>query len=240
MRTQIDCDQPAREALDSFVRGVSELLGSNLRGLYLGGSLARGCYQPDTSDIDLLVVIEGPLSGHKQEQMLGILQRLAKPFDLTFVTAAQLNQDRFPTPVEFLLKMNSQIVHKPEGSRDFLLQRQDLWECGIDLVGRSLELEPAPWGLLQKCIDHVFPHILPKFRNPALMLCRCVYAVRHRRLCSKQDAGRWAQTALEPRFRSLVDQDLQGYSRSTRVRLARDELRAFEDYCLDLIGHDRD
>ena len=48
--------------LSEWVRGVKRLLGENLIGLYLSGSLAYGDFVPERSDIDLQAVVQSPLT----------------------------------------------------------------------------------------------------------------------------------------------------------------------------------
>jgi predicted nucleotidyltransferase len=50
------------ELLDALVTGIQAVLGDNLVGVYLRGSLVTGDFDPRTSDIDFLAVTERPLS----------------------------------------------------------------------------------------------------------------------------------------------------------------------------------
>ena len=47
--------------LTEWVEGLKSLLGKNLVGLYLSGSLAYGDFVPERSDIDLEAVVRSPL-----------------------------------------------------------------------------------------------------------------------------------------------------------------------------------
>ncbi len=51
--------------LDEAQKALSELYGERLRGVVLYGSVARGDFNED-SDIDLLVLLEGPLAYGKE------------------------------------------------------------------------------------------------------------------------------------------------------------------------------
>ena len=48
--------------LDKFTHAVKEITGEKLTGIYLHGSLAMGCFHPEKSDIDLIVVVSENLS----------------------------------------------------------------------------------------------------------------------------------------------------------------------------------
>ena len=43
--------------INSYVSHSKEILGENLVGIYLHGSLAMGCFNPQKSDIDLIIVV---------------------------------------------------------------------------------------------------------------------------------------------------------------------------------------
>ena len=53
---------PYQELLDRFVSENRKILGDNLVGVYLHGSAAMGCFHPETGDLDLLTVVNDPLS----------------------------------------------------------------------------------------------------------------------------------------------------------------------------------
>jgi len=48
--------------LTEWVEGLKRLLGNEVVGLYLSGSLAYGDFVPDRSDIDLQAVVRNPLT----------------------------------------------------------------------------------------------------------------------------------------------------------------------------------
>jgi predicted nucleotidyltransferase len=58
---RLKMDGRERDAVREFVARVHDLVGKNLVGVRLFGSYARGDHRPD-SDIDIAVVVEGPLS----------------------------------------------------------------------------------------------------------------------------------------------------------------------------------
>lgn len=52
------------EVLTHFVSMCQRMMGKNLVGVYLHGSLAMGCFNPWESDLDLLVVVDKDLAVH--------------------------------------------------------------------------------------------------------------------------------------------------------------------------------
>ena len=226
------------EMIDPFIGSLRTTYGGELVSVWLGGSLARGCGSPDSSDVDLLLVTKLVSPPERQAQVAALAG--VQPFraDLTAVSEEQLNADVWPTPIDFLVRMDSTLLHKPEGSRDFLLLRQEVSEAGWDLYGipDATPVRPVAWGLLQQCIGYLLPHIRPNFTNPALMLCRVVFATTKRRLCSKAEAGHWGIGALPPAFTTLIRADLCNYLDEGQNVLDERTLEGLEGYCSEALG----
>jgi hypothetical protein len=184
------CPRDVKDRLRTVGAQLSALLGDDLVGAYLYGSLPRGCFHPAASDVDAIVVTRSTceeaviarIREHAEETNLSV--------DATFVAFAQANVDRTPTPVDFTLKPigGARTVRPSGGLPDFLLQRQDAYECDAPLVGSAARemLRPVAWPALSECLDAMLPQMLPRFKNPALMLCRWAFAFANRRIGSKR------------------------------------------------------
>jgi predicted nucleotidyltransferase len=91
-----------RQVLD-FVSGLSEILASNLVGVYLHGSLAMGCFNPNASDIDLIVVTRRRVGTRKRKLAALALAVSSKPFpvEVTSFSGKDPKPWRYPTPFDF-------------------------------------------------------------------------------------------------------------------------------------------
>lgn len=229
----LGCSIEIKDELDVLVGALSDVLKENLKAVYLSGSLARNCYDPKTSDIDLLILSEQKIDRARKKTMLQLFNKTPSFFDVTSVTLEQVKKNIFPAPVDFLIKMNSKIVELPEGSKDFLLERQDIYEAGIDLFGISHKktVEKVLWHLVVKCIHYIFPHIRTEFNNPVLMLCRSVFCYKERHLCSKIEAGTWALQLFDSQFHSLIEEDLQNYKNGVKSNFNLARFGRLKEYC---------
>lgn len=54
------------EVLSGVTAAAGQILGQALTGVYLHGSLAMGCFNPDRSDIDLILVINREMTDRKK------------------------------------------------------------------------------------------------------------------------------------------------------------------------------
>jgi hypothetical protein len=59
--------QDVNAILIFFVEGVLSIFKENLTGIYLTGSLSYQAFEYKTSDIDLTVILQNPVSAHELE-----------------------------------------------------------------------------------------------------------------------------------------------------------------------------
>ena len=57
----LDCSPEVRGKTATYAKRVADALGEDLVGICLHGSLARGCYHPATSDVDVVAVTRSHL-----------------------------------------------------------------------------------------------------------------------------------------------------------------------------------
>jgi predicted nucleotidyltransferase len=236
------CPRRTAEEMGSFAERVANVLVSHIVGAYAYGSLARGCFHEATSDVDLMVICEAACADREVAEIVRASQDVAIPIDAVFVSKSQVDSNEVPTLVDFRIKPTGNLVRSAEGSRDFVIDRQDVHECGLALVGPApaAVIGPVPWAALREALDWLFPHILSHFKNPALMLCRIAYAFANRRLCSKAAAGQWARQEFGPRWQPLIEAGLRDYAEGRRSTEEPGELlRSFERYCAGYIARAR-
>ena len=214
------------------VNGLLSLLLGNLQtilkdqfvGLYLGGSLALGDFDPDRSDIDFIAVTADALSDETVAATQAMHRRLwssggewAKKLDGSYVPQAVIRHwtsDDAPCPfVE-----GNQFTVTNQGSA--VIQRHIVREHGVIVAGPSSrllidpvdvdDLRRALWNLLEKWWR-------PLLINPAwvresgnqpfavLTMCRALYTLDHGVVTSKPIAACWVQQSLDEQWIALID-----------------------------------
>ena len=93
------------ELLCGYVERSKELLGENLVGVYLHGSLVMGCFNPLKSDIDLIVVVDKSLSDPVKKEYMDMVVKYnamgpAKGIEMSIVLRKVCNPFIYPTPYE--------------------------------------------------------------------------------------------------------------------------------------------
>ena len=93
----------ADKLLTKIAGRYKAILGENLVGIYVHGSLAFGCYNPKSSDIDFLAVTEAEPALAQKEDMIRLLLELTpcapkKGFEMSGVLLQDCCVFRYPTP----------------------------------------------------------------------------------------------------------------------------------------------
>jgi predicted nucleotidyltransferase len=225
----------AKTQTQQFTRTVAQLLADNIVGIYLHGSLAMGCFNPEHSDLDLLVITHQRMQVGTKRQLAEFLlttSRAPHPIELSVVVHTDLVPWQYPTPFDF---------HYSEMWRERIQQdlhhgRWPHWNAQLlndpDLAAhvtitnhRGLCLHGAP-------IAHVFPDV-PKADYLASILgdvkdalasimdapvyailntCRVYAFVRDGSICSKQEGGEWALTVVPEDVRPVIELALEIYA----------------------------
>lgn len=91
--------------LDDFVAQSRVILGDCLTGVYLHGSAAMGCFQPQKSDADLLIVVENALTDDLKLQYMAIVTTMNAYAPQKGIEMSVLRRDVckpfvYPTPYE--------------------------------------------------------------------------------------------------------------------------------------------
>jgi hypothetical protein len=68
--------EPIRATMQALANGILEVLGRRVLGVYLGGSASLGEFNPASSDVDFLVVTDGPLMQRDHAALAALHDRL--------------------------------------------------------------------------------------------------------------------------------------------------------------------
>lgn len=91
--------------INSFVEQSKDILQDNLVGIYLHGSLAMGCFNPQKSDIDLIIVVNEHLSDSIKKEYLDMVvehntKAPKKGIEMSVVLRKACKPFIYPTPFE--------------------------------------------------------------------------------------------------------------------------------------------
>lgn len=204
------------------------ILGAQLAGMYLVGSLALGDFHPRESDLDLIIVTHGALSDDAVAALRDLHQRFdqsasawAARLDAIYIPQDVLRKP-FPTGARVpTLEWPGLLALEPLES-GWPIQRDTLRECGIVVSGPDPHalLDPVNPDDLRRASAatveewhaqaHSDPEWVARLREAShrtfvtLTLCRLLYTLITESVASKPAAARWATRTLEPRWSGLI------------------------------------
>ena len=225
--------QAVRRQVLALESGLCEALGDELLGVYLHGSLAMGCFNPQRSDVDVLALARGPLPPGARPRLARLLLRLSgvpNAIELSVLSQPGLVPWRHPAPYEF---------HYSEDWRDRTQARLDhaAWPeadtpptdpdlaahvmlaraRGVTLWGRPATeaLPPVPAADYAVSIVGDF-HWAQELMvvNPVyfvLNTCRVRAFLEEGLLVSKDEGGEWGLQRLPARHQPVIRQALRLY-----------------------------
>jgi len=211
--------------LDVLSAHVQVILGNQFVGMYLHGSLAYGDFNPETSDIDFLVVTESSL----QDKTFSVLKDMHNRLFLSGLSCSQKLEGPY-LPKEVLrrhdpghapipwLGVDGHFALERLGS-DWVIQRWILREKGLVISGLPLpglidpvseaDLRQAVLGSLREWWSPPFPSPerfqRGEYQAYAIQtMCRSLYVLEHGRIASKPKAACWAMEKLGEPWPDLI------------------------------------
>lgn len=218
--------------IDRFVEICKDELKHNLIGVYLHGSLAMNCFNPNGSDIDLLVVVNDQLS---REQSRNLVEKVMvlhddmpyeRGIECSIILRSHLNPFKYPTPFE----LHYSDYHRDRYKKDknYLcggFEDEDLAAHFMVAYTRGKCLFGKP--LIEVCEpireQYYLQSILNDVKNAEenvtddpvyviLNLCRVLYYLEEGFVSSKREGGEWGARTLPMKYRALIFSCLDKYN----------------------------
>jgi hypothetical protein len=232
---------------DALVPAIRGALGDNLTAAYVAGSLALGSFDPETSDVDLLVITERPLTDDEIAVLTAVHRRIppeasngsGHEYEAYYVDRSTVR--RF-APGQLQAKVEpGQPLYRTEHRPAMVFERWVVREHGVVLHGpdpkllidpvSAQDLAEAAAGELRARWHNwstgKWPHkdiaLLGSQGYEVETVCRALYTIECGEMVSKRDAVAWALTHLPAEWRPLIE-----WSQTIRKQWTRDATRADE------------
>jgi len=210
--------------LKLLLSNMQTVLGAQLIGLYLGGSLALGDFNPQRSDIDFVAVTVDELP------------------PLMIIALQEMHTRLWATGTKWVRKLDGSYVPQPvfrhwtadhppcpfvEGESFTLtnqgsavIQRHILHRHGVVVAGPRPQtlLDAVDADELRSALRYSFEKWWrPLLDDPAwvaqsqkqpfaiLTMCRTLYTLEHGVVASKPVAARWCQQVMDPQWTALIE-----------------------------------
>ena len=242
--------------LDKFTHAVKEITGEKLTGIYLHGSLAMGCFHPEKSDIDLIVVVSENLSDDQKGLLMQNIVLLnkeapAKGLEISVVKKEFCKPFVYPTPFELhfsrdhlqrYLNNPADYIEKMHGvDKDLAAHFTVINHYGIVLWGEKIEdvfseVPKQDYADSIYCdIENAQKDILNDPVYIVLNLCRVLAFLTDSSCLSKKDGGIWGMTHLPQEFRPVISDAVNSYTENREMTVSDESLLRFAEEMLLLI-----
>src|SRR5258708_2946730 len=232
--TGTSCSKVIQAEVKTLQKESHHLLGQNLLGVYLHGSLALGGFQPRRSDIDVLVMTEQRIDLETKRACMVLLLRLSKmpcPIDVRFLVQPDLVPFQHPLPCDLHYnetwreiaqqdlrdgswkEWNERLWHDP----GLTLSLTALHQSGICLSGGPIT-EIFPVVSAHACLDAMGEEMqagrASQLQEPlsfVLNACRISAYLQEGVILSKDAGGMWGLAHLPQPYHPLLAQSLALY-----------------------------
>lgn len=253
------CQDDVRQQIMKYGQSLQQLLGDELVGVYLHGSLAMGCFNPTGSDIDLLIVTQNPLTLSQQHGIGKLtLSNSLNPIGLELSSLAQEYLTDWEHPCRY-------DYHYGEDWREKLLNEltkgsyqnwsQPMGKDG-DLAGHVMIVRHRGIVLVGKPILDVFPIIPIEDYQASIMsdyhwlldkglgnsvygilnMCRIWQHFKDGAISSKDEGGVWTLDHLPTQHHEIVTKALASYRHDAPLNIDESDYDAFKTYVAAQLG----
>lgn len=244
-----------KNLLTDIINSFKHTLGNDLVGVYIHGSLAMGSFNPDVSDIDLLVVVKEKLTVRTKKEIIKFLitysdKATKKGLEISILTLDQVRNFEYPTPFELHYSNTWKDVYL-SGKVDYEKQKYD-----PDLAGHFIITLHRGICLYGEPIKNIFSEIPEKYyiksilndaediytnitKDPVygiLNLCRVLAYLKEKKITSKAEGGIWGLQHIDRKYHSLIKKALDVYQGKELSSISWDkqQLEEFAKYMKDL------
>ncbi len=227
-------------------------LGDNLVGVYLHGSLAMGCFNPEMSDVDLLVVVKDNIDFKTKR---AIIEEIINPQDseqisnqnleFSLVLHSAITDFKFDTPFELhysnehneRYKTYSNYICGDDTDKDLAAHFTITYHRGITLFGEPIKKVfklPSESDYIKSLLYDIEDIEKSIHKNPIygiLSLSRIYYYLKEKVINSKKEGGEWAVKNLPDPFNKTAETALKIYlGDQEESEFSSKDLNAFADF----------
>jgi len=216
------------KVLNLLLENAKTILKDQFVGMYLYGSLASGDFNPETSDVDFLVVTSTYLPETTIAELETMHQRIwagglewAKKLEGAYIPKALIRRhdsNAAPCPT-----VNEKKFYVGGFGSDWIIQRHVIREFGVVVEGpdpKTLINPISPDDIRNAVIETLNEWWFPMLADPSwlqqhesnyhgfavITMCRALHAIKHGTIVSKPVAIQWAKEKLGSEWRPLLEQ----------------------------------
>lgn len=250
-----------QSVIDEFTSMSKEIIGNKVTGIYLHGSMAMNCFNPDKSDIDLLIVIESDITDVQKMEFMKRVAKLnaqapIKGLEISIVKREYCKHFVYPTPFELHFSLmhlhwfrdnpENYVVSMKGEDKDLAAHFTIINRCGIVLYGEQIEnvFEEVP---KKDYVDSIWVDVKDARENIAhdpinitLNLCRVLAFLKEDLCLSKQQGSAWGIAHMPKKYHPFILQALDCYKTNRIMPVGMQLANKFADEMLTIIEFEKE
>lgn len=258
-----DCPHSVRTQVNTFIDALQVILRQNLSGIYLHGSLAMGCFNPDRGDIDLLVVTSQGMNIKTKRRVAQLLLHASmapNPIEISFLVEQQLHPFQHPLPFDLHYGESHREQYRQALINGEWMRWNDETRRDIDLAAHLTVTLARGICLFGKPIKETFPAVPAQYYtasivddfqwgrnrmagNPVYFIlnaCRVYAYLLDGSIFSKDEGGSRGLLTLPGEYHSVIAQALEIYRGSRKDEpfdvAALDQFAAYMDQLKNVLA----
>lgn len=247
------CSEEIKKFVYHLVKSTDQILHEDLIGFYLHGSFAMGGFNPNKSDIDILVVTKNALSIENKRKLANLFLVYSShpfPVEISFLDKKQLDNWRYPTPYDFHYSEYWREKYEVDISQGKIGCFGGEEKFDADLAAHITVTNQRGICLLGSPIEEVFPEVPPSHYISSIMsdfeecleniehdpiyctlnLIRVYWYLKEGTISSKEEAGKWGLIHLPKECLSTMHQVIHAYASDQKHTFESSDLFQIRDY----------
>ena len=243
--------------INDFVEQSKAILQTNLVGVYLHGSAVMGCFNPLKSDLDLIVVIDSPISDDVKKSFMDMVVGCnstgpAKGIEMSIVLREVCNPFIYPTPFELHFSErhlkwyeddpNDYICKMKGEDKDLAAHFTIIVKRGKCLYGETIEevFSDVPAAdYMDSILDDVSDAsegIAEDTMYLVLNLARVLAYKNEQLVLSKKEGGEWAITHVPIEYHSLIEDAMNEYIEGEKIDYDIDLAKRYAEFMIEQLN----
>ena len=217
------------QLLSFFTSRIASIFRTNLKGIYLTGSLSYNAFNYNSSDIDITVMLNRPISTEELKAIAQFHQQLehkfkvwSKRLECTYTPIDMLSRIKPPSqPRPWYWGGENKLYLEATYGNEWIINNYLLHHHAISLFGPDFKtlMKPVDVEEVQKaCIRNLFTEWVSKKKDPGyfsnshytayfiLNLCRIWYTVICKQVGDKPTASSWVKGSFDNQWKDLIHQ----------------------------------
>lgn len=246
---------------DKLIKDYAEqsknILQDNLVGVYLHGSAVMGCFNPEKSDLDFIIVVKEPLTDAVKRSYLEMVAECnamgpAKGIEMSIVLQGVCNPFIYPTPFDlhfsaghldwyradpdgYITKMNG--TDKDLAAHFTIINKRGKCLCGASIKEVFAEVPGRDYmDSIWNDIEGAAEEIMVDTMYLTLNLARVLAYKEEGLVLSKKEGGEWALNYLPSEYHPLIMDALREYLESANVVYDKALARRYAEFVTEQIS----